>query len=256
MNRIVSLLLLYVLSSFTVFSQGVKMQADEFFVVAKGVSYPERFQFRTVTTVSYPKANTYIDSGITVIDQGRIFVQSKSNTIISGSIGTLNLNHESKIALFSPSDSFTKEIVAKFPDIYEDKTDYSEIEPYLEKAQNTMYTKDQEEFIRNSCTIVRTKTGNRIEIAIQPKSKTTGYFISGKIVLDESGKLIETETSYREVYALDYNGNEKYRIVKQKYTDYKYNSVAAISASLYDFIEFKSWKLKLKKYTDYKLDML
>lgn len=238
------------------FSQEIKMTADEYFSVAKGITYPAKYGYTTITRVDYPKANSYVDSGITIIEGDRIYINSKSSTVISGNLGTLNLNHESKIAVFSPSDSFMKEIVSKFPDMYEDKTDYSEITPYLERAQNSLYTPEQEEFIRNSCSIVQKRSNDRNEITVIPKSKTNGYFIFGRLVLDQHGKLIEMETSYRDVYARDIDGGEKYRIVTQKNTHYKYSSVAPIPVKLSDFVECKNWKVKLKKYSDYKLDVL
>jgi hypothetical protein len=238
------------------FSQESKISADEYFIVAKSVIYPAKFAYTTITKIKYPQSSTYTDSGITIIDNNQIYVNTISSTIISGNIGTLNLNHENKIALFNPSDSVMKEIELKFPDMFKDNTDYSVIEPYLEKQQNTLFTKEQEVFIKNDCDVYQKKFTDRIEINIYPKSKTTGYFISSRLVLDNQRRLIETESTYREVYAKSYNGDDKYRIVTQKNTNYKYNSVSSIPAHINDFIEFKNWKIKLKKYTNYKLDVL
>lgn len=238
------------------FAQESKISADEYFRLAKSIAYPDRYAYTTITRINYPKSNVYTDSGTTIIDHNHIYVNTKSATVINGNIGTLNLNHETKIALFSFSDSVMKEIVQKFPELYNDATDYSDIEPYLEKAQNSLYTKEQEVFIRDHCDIVQKKTADGVEINIQPRSKTTGYFISGRIELNEQGKLMETETVYRDVYARDFEGDDKYRIVDQKNTNYKYSAVPSIPVHLNDFIEFRNWKIKLKKYTDYKLDVL
>lgn len=242
--------------SYPGFSQESKISADEYFNAVKSIVYPDRYTYNTITKINYPKSNSYTDSGITIINKNHIYINTKSETIINGNIGSLNLNHENKIALFSPSDSFSKEIVLKFPDIYKDDNDYSLIEPYLEKQQNSFYSKEQEFFIKNSCDIFQKKSTGRIEINIYPKSKTTGYFISGRLVLNEQGNLLESETMYRDVYAKDFYGGDRYRIISQKNSNYNYNSVGSIPVSLNDFIEFKNWKIKLKKYTDYKLDVL
>ncbi|MBL7712267.1 MAG: hypothetical protein JNL13_07390, partial [Chitinophagaceae bacterium] len=177
-------------------------------------------------------------------------------TIVTGNIGSLNLNHESKIALMSLSDSVMKEIMLKFPEQYKDDNVYNGIEPYLEKAPNSLYTKEMEAFIREHCDIVQKKAEGLVEIKVQPRNKAAGYFISGRIVLNEKGRLIETETVYRDVYARDFSGADKYRIVTQKNTNYQYTAVRPIPVHLNDFIEFRNWKIKLKKYTDYKLDVL
>lgn len=250
------LFLCALLAPFSGLAQEFTMSADEYFALAGSIAYPARYSFKTVTIIEYPKVNTYTDSGTTIIDNDRIYVHSKSGTVLNGNIGTLNLNHETKIAVFSPSDSLMKEIVAKFPEQYADKNDYSLIKPYLEKAQHSLYTKEQEAFIREHCTIVRKLSAGRVEITIRPKDKATGYFISGKVVLNEQRQLVEMETVYRDIYAHDYNGDDRYRIVHQKNAHYQYTAVGAIPVRLDDFIEFRNWKIKLKKYTDYKLDVL
>jgi hypothetical protein len=237
-------------------AQDSKMGAEDYFRLANGIAYPDRYAYTTITAINYPKSNTYTDSGTTIIDHNQIYVQTKSETIVTGNIGSLNLNHEQKIALLSLSDSMMKEIVQKFPDQYKDDNDYSDIEPYLEKARHSLYTKEQEAFIRDHCDIVQKKTTDRVEINVLPRDKTSGYFISGRLVLNEQGRLLETETVYRDVYARDFSGGDKYRIVTQKNTNYQYTAVRSIPVQLNDFIEFKNWKIKLKKYTDYKLDVL
>lgn len=179
------------------------------------------------------------------------YYKSKLVERVEASQGELLINHELKTASFEISDSIRK-ILEKELDLEQDRELESLLDSNIESRDLAAFNK----YIVENCDVQWTSNGKMQEISFAPKDEEHATLLSVKIRFNENSKVLYYEYTNREVYASDYNGNYKYRLVRTIYDNFIYENIPDIPYKLSDFLEWNGWTIKLKKYTNYKLTIL
>ena len=212
----------------------------------------EPFSCYAIVEVKYKNTPTSVrDTSLLIYRNGMTHYKSKLVEHVEAPEGELIVNHELKTVTLHVSDSI-REIVHRKLNVKIEK----EVESMLESNSENKDLAAFSQFLVNNCYITWTTKDGLDEISFTPKNATQATLLSMKVRFDENSKLRYYEYTNREVYATDWNGDSRFRLVRTIYDNFRYSNVPDIPSKLTDFLEWKGWAVKLIKHTNYKFSVL
>jgi len=209
------------------------------------------FQCKAIVEVKYVKdAKPSADTSKLVYRDGYTWYKSKVVENIQDQTGTLLINHELKTIVFQLSDSL-KQAAMKEIKFKPNKELESKLDSSLSNNDLTVF----HNYLVNDYDFKWEKKGQFDEILFTPKKNNTNSLRSLLIRFDEKG-IHYYEYSNRDVYANDWKGNPRFRLIKTYYTDFNFQQVPPITAKVNDYLLWKGWRLSLKKNTNYQFSIL
>ena len=187
-----------------------------------------------------------------LIYQGRsTYYRSRLVERVEAPQGELIINHQLKTASFYIADS-VKQVLQKDLRVPVNK----ELESVMDSNVAQGELEAFHSFLVGECNMAWNAKGGLEEIAFTPKNPRQATLLMVKIRFDQYSKVRYYEYTSRDFYATDWHGNSRFRIVKTIYDHFKHEQVPHIPSKLNDFLAWNGWKIKLIKYTNYKLSVL
>lgn len=226
---------------------------EEFVKVTVMLRGNQPYYCHAIVDVSYKsnKANTHPDTSMLTYRNGMTYYKSGLVEHVEGKEGELIINHELKTVSFSISDSINRLIQKELGITYN-----KEVESLLDSNGMQKETDEFKRYVLERCDVSRTDLTGLTEIQFKAKDKKNALLLSVRIQFDTDGKLRYYEYVNKEMYATDWEGNGKYRVVTTIYDNFRYENVPQIPVRLSDYLEWNGWNVKLKKYTNYKFSLL
>lgn len=191
------------------------------------------------------------DTSVLIYRNRSTYYKSKLVERVEASQGSLIVNHELKSATFELSDSIRK-VLQKELNIEPDRELESMLDSNFALEDMLVFNK----YITEHCNVKWDSKDGLDEILFTPKITGQTTLVSLKIRFDKESRMQYYEYTNREVYAADWEGNSRFRVVRTIYDNFIYDHVPDIPSRLADFLEWNGWKIKLKKYPNYKLSVL
>ncbi|HTN46377.1 MAG TPA: hypothetical protein VL098_08530 [Flavipsychrobacter sp.] len=246
------ILSLLVTSSISVLAQRSAESAyNKFIELTKMFNGTEPYACDAIVDVKYKNKDAVRDTSNLIYKNGSTYYKSIRVERIEGSAGELVINHELQEASFNLSDSIRK-VVMKELKIKPDREAESALDSNFDKKEMEVFNR----YVIRNCNVQRTTKDGLEEIAFTPKKMEDAPLTSMKIRFDSKSKVRYYEYTYRDVYSTDFEGNNRFRLIRTIYDNFKYDHIPNIPSRLTDFLEWNGWTVKLKKYTNYKLSVL
>lgn len=204
-----------------------------------------------IVEVNYDGTRAVGDTSRFIHRDGITYYRSPRVEHIEAPEGVLEINHEQKTAVFTVSDSIRRIIMAA-SDFEIDK----EWESMLDSTSATRQEAVFRDYVLGNCDLTWTTQGGIEEIRIIPQSVADAPFTLIHLRFRSNGQVVYYEYIERDAYVEDMMGITRYRLVKTIYDRFDYDQIPTIEAKLSDYLIWKGWTIRLKKFTDYKLSLL
>lgn len=210
------------------------------------------FSCNAIVEVKYKNSHNPVrDTSLLIYRNGLTHYKSRLVEHVDAPEGELIVNHELETVTFHVSDSI-RQIVHKKLNIRIEEEVESMLAPNSEGKDVAAFS----QYLVNNCYITWTTKDGLEEISFTPKNASQATLLSMKVRFDKDSKVRYYEYTNREVYATDWNGDSRFRVVRTIYDDFRYSNVPNIPSKLTDFLEWNGWAVKLIKHTNYKFSVL
>ena len=224
---------------------------DKLIEVTKVFHSGEAYACDAIVEIKYKGGKPLVDSSRLICKDGFTWYKSGLVERVESSAGEIIVNHELKIVNLWLSDSIRAILQMEL-----NAEGDEEFEAMLDADFEAKDFADFKQFLANSCNVKTSRTGDLEEISFTPKDLSKSVLVSMIIRFDKDSKVRYYEYTTRDVYARDYYGNSRFRLVRTIYDNLQYEQVPEIPSKFTDFLEWNGWTVKLKKYTNYKLSVL
>ncbi len=212
------------------------------------------FSCMAIAEVKYKenRNNPLRDTSSLIYNNKLTYYKSRRVEKTEGAIGNIIINHELREVHLQLSDSIRTAIYERYGTKQKGNQD---IVAMLEENPEEVDVASFKKFLTENCIVSWQSKEGIDEIAFRPKQPGNAEILS-LIIRFKDSKVLHYEYSYRDIYAKDYYGNDKFRIIRTVYTNFSYENVPPIPVKLSDLIYWNASQVRLKKFTNYTFSVL